>query len=682
MKNRMKYLLVLFFFVIVINSITITSSRYVTSKNETITLSVREPMYSIIYNANGGTGTMNKKTFTYNESGALDENKFTKYGYEFIGWNTDINGNGTSYSDKEEIFNLTSIDGSEINLYAQYEALNNIRISNVTLSGSQNASSSNLVHDYENIQSHINLNNSSSYVTYKVDITNYLNKNMGVLSIDGLPSNLEYEIVNDYDLKTKLCNANNSSGTRGEILLKIKYKNDGYVSGNTNYDINLNFVFKEVYNITYSGIYSANNYPSGVILNNFPVDINSIEYPSEIMEGDTLEINFYPHVPTTLDVSDTVTSSYQKSLLTLSNPHGDVLVENLTRGEFIVYDHPDSYTFTGNNYIDTQIMLLSQQNSDKDFSVTFYVDSYDNNQNSLATLFNSMDESGSPWPGIMTRTENNEYIIEANGGAENGVHTTYSMTTTKKIELCRIRGIIYLRINDGSFVRYSDYTNYNRFFNVSATFGASKDGNSNPWRYFKGRLSQMEIRFLDTEVRKSYYIPENVLFEHIEAYTFNNDNLNTNIRLFNQENFDKDFEITLNVDSLGSGNGNDKNTILNSMYEAGVNQSGKSDYPGFAFRIENNQYVITANMDSAFITYDINQSNPNDNLRTIKFTREDRKLYYQINDKPRQLVYDFNDGKTVYFDTPVTFGSSLNDSNQLIRSFSGTLSNMTLKLMD
>ena len=34
---------------------------------------------------------MNKKTFTYNESGALDENKFTKYGYEFIGW-TGSNG--------------------------------------------------------------------------------------------------------------------------------------------------------------------------------------------------------------------------------------------------------------------------------------------------------------------------------------------------------------------------------------------------------------------------------------------------------------------------------------------------------------------------------------------------------------------------------------------------------------
>lgn len=60
-------------------------------------------------------GSMEDQIFTHGVSQALSENKFTKHGYKFIGWNTTKDGTGTSYSDKQEI-TVTS----NMTLYAQW----------------------------------------------------------------------------------------------------------------------------------------------------------------------------------------------------------------------------------------------------------------------------------------------------------------------------------------------------------------------------------------------------------------------------------------------------------------------------------------------------------------------------------------------------------------------------------
>lgn len=58
----------------------------------------------------------------------LTENAYSCIGYEFVGWNTEPDGSGTSYADKATILNLTSydfeVDGEElatITLYAQWK---------------------------------------------------------------------------------------------------------------------------------------------------------------------------------------------------------------------------------------------------------------------------------------------------------------------------------------------------------------------------------------------------------------------------------------------------------------------------------------------------------------------------------------------------------------------------------
>ena len=79
--------------------------------------------YTVKFNANGGTGSMSNQSHTYGVSKALTPNAFTRTGYTFEGWNTNADGTGTSYTDKQSVSNLSSTDGATVNLYAVWQAL-------------------------------------------------------------------------------------------------------------------------------------------------------------------------------------------------------------------------------------------------------------------------------------------------------------------------------------------------------------------------------------------------------------------------------------------------------------------------------------------------------------------------------------------------------------------------------
>lgn len=76
---------------------------------------------TVTFEANGSTeypveGTMEAQTVTANTETALNENTFTREGYNFTGWNTAADGTGTSYADGATV-NLTE----NTTLYAQWE---------------------------------------------------------------------------------------------------------------------------------------------------------------------------------------------------------------------------------------------------------------------------------------------------------------------------------------------------------------------------------------------------------------------------------------------------------------------------------------------------------------------------------------------------------------------------------
>ncbi len=80
-------------------------------------------VYTVVFNSNGGTGTMNNQARVYDDGTALPANAFTRTGYEFCGWNTMQDGTGTAYA-AGSIANLTNIDGANVTLYAQWTELN------------------------------------------------------------------------------------------------------------------------------------------------------------------------------------------------------------------------------------------------------------------------------------------------------------------------------------------------------------------------------------------------------------------------------------------------------------------------------------------------------------------------------------------------------------------------------
>lgn len=75
--------------------------------------------YDVIFNNNGGTGTMANETQNYNTTAALTTNTFTRTGYNFSGWNTAANGSGTAYADGANF----TWPANNTTLYAQWSVV-------------------------------------------------------------------------------------------------------------------------------------------------------------------------------------------------------------------------------------------------------------------------------------------------------------------------------------------------------------------------------------------------------------------------------------------------------------------------------------------------------------------------------------------------------------------------------
>ena len=79
------------------------------------------PAYKIIYQPNGGEGTMAATTVDVGGTQALTPNAFTRKGYHFIGWSTKADGR-IQYEDGQEVSGLSETNGAEVNLYAIWAA--------------------------------------------------------------------------------------------------------------------------------------------------------------------------------------------------------------------------------------------------------------------------------------------------------------------------------------------------------------------------------------------------------------------------------------------------------------------------------------------------------------------------------------------------------------------------------
>ena len=95
--------------------------------NITLYAGFRANTYTIVFNANTGSGSMSNQTMTYDTAANLTANTFIKDKYTFKGWATTAGG-AVEYTDGQSVKNLTATDGATINLYAVWE-LNSYTVS-------------------------------------------------------------------------------------------------------------------------------------------------------------------------------------------------------------------------------------------------------------------------------------------------------------------------------------------------------------------------------------------------------------------------------------------------------------------------------------------------------------------------------------------------------------------------
>ena len=92
-----------------------------TDPGQSITLYAqwREAYYDIIFDPNGGEGTMDNLHARRGANVRLTRNTFTRENYHFAGWNTAADGSGTPYSDYQQVTDLAEADQSIV-LFAQW----------------------------------------------------------------------------------------------------------------------------------------------------------------------------------------------------------------------------------------------------------------------------------------------------------------------------------------------------------------------------------------------------------------------------------------------------------------------------------------------------------------------------------------------------------------------------------
>ncbi len=265
-----------------------------------------------------------------------------------------------------------------------------------------------------------------------------------------------------------------------------------------------------------------------------------------------------------------------------------------------------------------------------------------------------------------------DVIFDANGGS--GIMTNQTLSR-----------------NTSEFLKTNAYTRSGYKF---VEWNTEPDGSGTSY------LNKLEVTNLTNNSDITLYaqwIPDasanfNKVFEQVGACTFNGrdtnitganctdytntNHINTGVRLYDNTNYSQDYEIYFVIDQYSNSaqNNESQQSIMNSKYE--VSSAG---YPGMVFRRSSNasQFEFTQTINGAKVTKNINISG----LSSVRIIRKDGKIYYSLNDGGVMFFQNIS-GTSQYFNTPVTFGASLQNGNENTpyRFIVATLSNMYIKL--
>ena len=94
--------------------------------HHTVTNTIKDDVpYTVTYdkNATGAIGSTADSTHYVDVAKDLTKNGYSLTGHKFTGWNTEKDGSGDSYSDQQEVVNLSTVANSVVTLYAQWDPI-------------------------------------------------------------------------------------------------------------------------------------------------------------------------------------------------------------------------------------------------------------------------------------------------------------------------------------------------------------------------------------------------------------------------------------------------------------------------------------------------------------------------------------------------------------------------------
>ncbi len=102
----------------------ITGSKTYIASADTLYAKWTANTYSIVFDKNGGSGSMSNQSMTYDKASNLTTNTYTRQGYYFVGWSKTKLGvqstipTSNIYKDEASVTNLTATDKGTVTLYA------------------------------------------------------------------------------------------------------------------------------------------------------------------------------------------------------------------------------------------------------------------------------------------------------------------------------------------------------------------------------------------------------------------------------------------------------------------------------------------------------------------------------------------------------------------------------------
>ena len=225
------------------------------------------------------------------------------------------------------------------------------RVSNISVSKTSGATANTEDYNEKKIYGNITFSNTSSYVLYKVDVTNYGNIKTGLLDITSNTNGINYSLCDSNgnnctnNVETQICNgASCTLGASKEIYVKVTSSSSGTK------EVNLDLNFQPYNDIAYENFHE-----------------NTTSFKKEVMSTDTYEVTFTSK-PEEVEVSGTAQVSYNNNTgkLTLSNIETDLTVLAKYSANSIAEDgfdgsNPNNYVKYNNSLFR---MIISENVSD------------------------------------------------------------------------------------------------------------------------------------------------------------------------------------------------------------------------------------------------------------------------------------------------------------------------------